>query len=74
MSGIGPKRITAVATPMAQNDRQFWFGVGLLVVAGVLLFAPTALGGFAYELAAVAVLGLAGGAVLVGTSEGGRPV
>lgn len=74
MSGVGTKRGTVITTSMARNDRKFWLGIDLLVVAGVLLFAPTALDGFAYELVAIAVLGLAGGAVLVGTSEGGRPV
>lgn len=59
---------------MIKTDLQFWTGVVLLIGAGVLLFAPTVFGGFAYELAAVAVLGLAGGAFLIGTSEGERPV
>lgn len=59
---------------MTKTDLQFWTGIVLLIGAGVLLFAPTALDEFAYELAAVAVLGLAGGAFLIGTSEGGRPV
>jgi hypothetical protein len=53
---------------------QFRAGIPLLVVAGAVLFVPTALGAFTQALAALAVLGLAGGAVLVGTTDDARPV
>lgn len=66
---------------MDRNDRKLWAGIALLLTAGVLLFVPLALNGFVPATAAVgqaaagvAVLGLAGAAVLIGTAEDGRPV
>jgi hypothetical protein len=59
---------------MASNKRQFWAGIALLVVAGAVLFVPTALGAFTQASAAIAVLGLAGSALLIGTAADGRPV
>ncbi|NHN58714.1 MULTISPECIES: hypothetical protein [Halorussus] len=57
------------------TDRQTAVGVVLLVLAGVLLVAPVALGlSIAHEAGAISVLGLAAGAVLVGTADDGRPV
>ncbi|WP_435178409.1 hypothetical protein [Halorussus sp. AFM4] len=57
------------------TDRQTAVGVALLVLAGVLLTGTVALGlSFAHEAGAISVLGLAAGAVLVGTAEDGRPV
>ena len=60
---------------MDGNDRKHWTGIVVLVVASVLLFGPVALG-LPYEqvVGAVALLGLAAGAYLVGTAEDGRPV
>jgi hypothetical protein len=62
---------------MNQNGRRYWSGVALLVVAGGLLFAATAIGGldaFSQASGALAVLGLAASAVLIGTAGDERPV
>jgi len=62
---------------MATDERQLWSGVALLVAAGALLFGATAVGGLdavSQASGAVAVLGLAGSAVLIGTAGDGRPV
>jgi hypothetical protein len=74
--GIRIKQILVVSTPMNWENGRLRIGAGiaLIVLAGTLLFALPALGASAHELGAIAVLGLAGGAVLIGTSEDGRPV
>ncbi|UPV73751.1 hypothetical protein M0R89_14535 [Halorussus limi] len=60
---------------MVLDNAQSKYGVAVLVIAGVLLFGSVALGlPFAREAGAVSVLGLAAGAVLIGTAEDGRPV
>ncbi|NEU57001.1 hypothetical protein FXF75_09635 [Halorussus sp. MSC15.2] len=60
---------------MVANDMQSKLGIVLLVLGGILLFGPVALGlPFVYAASAVSVLGLAAGAVLIGTAEDGRPV
>ncbi|WP_276301078.1 hypothetical protein [Halorussus lipolyticus] len=74
MSAREPKQFIVVTTRMVSNERQLRVGIALLVAAGALLFVPTALGAFTQASAAVAVLGLAGGAVLVGTAGDERPV
>ncbi|UPV99797.1 hypothetical protein M0R88_14910 [Halorussus gelatinilyticus] len=77
MSASGPKPNAVEIARMATNERQFWAGVALLVVAGALLFGATAVGGldvFSQASGAVAVLGLAGSAVLIGTAGDERPV
>jgi len=75
MSGIGTNLLAHVETIMSGTDRKLWGGIAILLVAAVLLFGPVALG-LPYEqiVGAVAVLGLAAGAYLVGTAEEGRPV
>lgn len=60
---------------MSVNNNRIRVGVALLLVAGVLLFAPLALGlPYAHEVGALSVLGLAAGAVLIGTADDERPV
>lgn len=60
---------------MVETDTQTTFGIVLLVLASVLLFASAQVGAFNAEfLGALAVPALAGGAYLVGTAEEGRPV
>ncbi|MFC4450093.1 hypothetical protein [Halorussus aquaticus] len=60
---------------MVANDTQSKVGIVLLVLGGILLFGVVAFGlPFVYEASAVSVLGLAVGAVLIGTAEDGRPV
>ncbi|WP_137286883.1 hypothetical protein [Halorussus salinisoli] len=60
---------------MVANDTQFRAGIVLAAFGAVLLFGPVALGlPFTQTAGAIAVLGLAAGAVLVGTAEDGRPV
>jgi len=75
MSGVGPKHTGVEARRMDTNDRQYWTGICVLLIAGVVLFGSVALG-LPYEqiAAAFAVLGLAGGAYLIGTADDGRPV
>jgi len=77
MSARGAKRNADESASMATDERQLWSGVALLVVAGALLFGAVAIGGLdalSQASGALAVLGLAGGAVLVGTAGDGRPV
>ncbi|WP_135826177.1 hypothetical protein [Halorussus ruber] len=74
MSAREPQRSAAVPKRMVSNERQLRVGIALLVAAGALLFVPAALGAFTQASAAVAVLGLAGGALLVGTAGDERPV
>ncbi|MFC4551893.1 MULTISPECIES: hypothetical protein [Halorussus] len=60
---------------MDRDDTQFWAGVILFVLGGFLLFAPLVMNWrYTDLLLAVAVLGLAVGALLVGVSGRGRPV
>ncbi|MDS0258004.1 hypothetical protein NDI56_01125 [Haloarcula sp. S1CR25-12] len=64
---------------MATDKRKVWFGALLLVVSSILIFVsgPFSLGISATAAgiaAGVAALGMAAGALLVGTSEDGRPV
>jgi hypothetical protein len=60
---------------MDGNDRTLWTGIALLLVAAASLFGPVALDlPYQQVVGAVAVLGLAAGAYLVGTAEDGRPV
>jgi hypothetical protein len=61
---------------MTETDtRKVAFGVVLLAISTVLIFGPGTLG-VAVPVAAIAAgaLGLAAGALLVGTSDPGRPV
>ncbi|WP_436928076.1 hypothetical protein [Halosimplex amylolyticum] len=61
---------------MTETDtRKVAFGLVLLAVSTVLIFGPGTLGA-AVPFAAIAAgtLGLAAGALLVGTSSDGRPV
>ena len=74
MSVSRPKRFGVEIPSMTSNERQLWAGIALLLVAGAVLVVPTALGAFVQASAAIAVLGLAGGALLVGTADDGRPV
>jgi len=64
---------------MATDKRKVYAGAALLVVSSVLILAsgPFDIGfstTVAGVMAAVAALGLAAGALLLGTSEDGRPV
>jgi len=60
---------------MATDKRKVMLGVVLLVVSSALILATGQLGtGVPVFAAALAALGLAAGALLVGTSEDGRPV
>ena len=77
MSARGVKRNADESGRMATDERRLWSGVALLVVAGVVLFGAVTIGGFdtlSQASGALAVLGLAGGAVLVGTAGDERPV
>jgi hypothetical protein len=61
---------------MTETDtRKVAFGVVLLAISTALIFGPGALG-VAVPVVAIAAgsLGLAAGALLVGTSDPGRPV
>lgn len=75
MSGSGPKQVDTGQTTMGRDYHRHRVGIVLLFVATVALFVPVALG-LPYEqvVGAVAVLGLAAGAYLVGTAAKGRPV
>jgi len=58
-----------------ENKQKVILGALLLAISTVLIFGAGPLGLPAREIAiGVAALGLAGGALLVGTSEDGRPV
>ncbi|MFC7080399.1 hypothetical protein [Halorussus caseinilyticus] len=60
---------------MVDDHTRLRGGIALVALGTVLLFGPVALGlPFAGTAGAVAVLGLAAGAVLVGTAGDGRPV
>ncbi|WP_436909323.1 hypothetical protein [Halosimplex marinum] len=61
---------------MTETDsRKVAFGVVLLAVSTVLIFGPGALSvGLPVVAIAAGTLGLAAGALLVGTSDPGRPV
>lgn len=75
MSGIGPKQVGVQSTTMDQTDRQLWTGIAFLLVAAILLFGPLMLGLPSTQIVgAIAVLGLAAGAYLVGTADEERPV
>lgn len=57
------------------DDTQLWGGAGLIVLGGLILFAPLVLDlGYTSLLLVVAVLVLAAGSVLVGLSQRGRAV
>lgn len=68
---LTPERVTMTETDV----RKVGVGLVLLVASTVLIFGPGTLG---MELPLVLVtagtLGLAAGALLVGTADGGRPV
>ena len=58
---------------MSMDTGQYWGGAVLIVLAGLLLFAPLVLNWqYTNLLLAVAVLGLAAGAMLIGWSRRGR--
>ena len=58
---------------MDTDTSQYWGGAALIVLAGLLLFAPLVLDWrYTNLLLAVAVLGLAAGAMLLGWSRRGR--
>lgn len=60
---------------MPTDKRKVMLGAVLLVVSSALILAAGQLGaGVPMLAAALAALGLAAGALLVGTSEDGRPV
>jgi hypothetical protein len=60
---------------MSANERQLWGGIVVLVVATVLLVGPNVVTlPYSDAMNAIAVLGLAAGAALVGTADDGRPV
>lgn len=57
------------------DKTQLWGGAALIVVGGVILFAPLVLAlRYTSLLLVVAVLVLAAGSLLVGLSRRGRPV
>ena len=57
------------------DDTQLWGGAGLIVLGGLILFAPLVLDlTYTSLLLVVAVLVLAAGTVLVGFSQRGRAV
>ncbi|QSG04369.1 hypothetical protein [Halapricum desulfuricans] len=58
---------------MATDTRKLAVGGGLLSVSSVVIIA-LGVADLPVVVGAVAALGLAAGALLVGTSEGGRPV
>lgn len=58
---------------MDMDAGQYWGGTVLIVLAGLLLFAPLVLDWrYTNLLLAVAVLGLAAGTILIGWSRRGR--
>jgi hypothetical protein len=60
---------------MPESERQFWSGIAVLVLAGLLLVGPNVASlPHSGTMSAVAVLELAAGAALVGTAEEGQPV
>ena len=57
------------------DEAQLWVGIALLVVGAVVLFSPLVMElRYTLILFAVAVLVLAGGALLIGLSRRGRAV
>ncbi|MCU4718877.1 hypothetical protein [Halapricum hydrolyticum] len=58
---------------MATDTRKLAVGGGLLFICSVVIIMLGVID-FPVVVGAVAALGLAAGALLVGTSEGGRPV
>ena len=73
-AAIEPKFPDAEAASM-DDDTQLWGGAGLIVLGGLILFAPLVLDlTYTSLLLAVAVLVLAAGSVLVGLSQRGRAV
>lgn len=75
MSASGTKLHGVEATSMTENERQFRSGIAVLAFAGVLLVSPNVVAlPYAEAISAIAVLGLAAGAALVGTAGEGRPV
>ena len=60
---------------MDRDTLELWGGGLIIVLAGVLLFAPLVVAGeYTLILLALGVLGLAVGAVLIGLSRRGRAV
>lgn len=75
MSANGTKRPGVERPSMSANERQLWGGIVVLVVATVLLVGPNVVTlPYSDAMNAIAVLGLAAGAALVGTADDGRPV
>ncbi|MFW6018555.1 MAG: hypothetical protein ACOCPX_07010 [Halapricum sp.] len=58
---------------MVTDTRKLAVGGGLLLISSVVIIA-LGVADLPVVVGAVAALGLAAGALLVGTSEGGRPV
>ncbi|WP_132058371.1 hypothetical protein [Halorussus amylolyticus] len=60
---------------MNRETLEFWGGAGIIVLAGILLFAPLVIAAeYTFVLLVIGVLGLAVGALLVGLSQRGRAV
>lgn len=60
---------------MNRDEMEFWGGAVLIVLGGILLFAPlVAAVEYTLILLVVGVLGLALGSVLIGLSQRGRAV
>lgn len=72
--GIGAKWPDVEMSCM-DDSTQLWGGAGLIIVGALILFAPLVLNlTYTTVLLSVAVLVLAGGALLVGLSRRGRAV
>lgn len=75
MSARGTKSHSVEVWSMTENERRTRIGIALLVFAGLLLVGPNVVAmPYSDPISAIAVLGLAGGAALVGTAGDGRPV
>jgi hypothetical protein len=59
---------------MAADTKRIVGGVGLLVVSSAVLLGAGMTSGIPVPLVVLAAFGMAAGALLLGTSEGGRPV
>jgi hypothetical protein len=59
---------------MAVDTKKVAGGTGLLLVSSVILLGTGVSNSIPAALVVVAALGMAAGALLLGTSEGGRPV
>jgi hypothetical protein len=59
---------------MAVDTKKIVGGAGLLVVSSAILLGAGMTGGIPVALVVLAAFGMAAGALLLGTSEGGRPV